>query len=405
MTTRPHWQNSTYPIIVFSHLDWDGVWQRPQQFISRFGRTHKVLFVEQTTRSGGDNASRAEFREVAEHPNLTVVKMEIANSKWDSKAQFNEDRRKLLTKYLRSREDLQDPVLWFYDPMAVRAYAGQLNERAIVYDCMDQLSQFRGAPPDLIEDEQHLLEIADVVFTGGPKLYKSKKPHNPNCHCYGCGVDVDHFGKALLEDTPIPVDLVRLKKPVLGFFGVVDERMDYELLEKLAAADPDWNVVIIGPACKVDPASFPKRPNLHFLGRREYKELPSYCKGFDVCLMPFAINEATEYINPTKAQEYMATGTPIVSTPIEDVVLQFNNIVKIGRSHAEFIQHCRRCIENPEPEAVKRGLLRADSMRWDAIVESLRQHIDEVLQEAGSGASRSQENVGKGGSEAVGSRR
>src|SRR6185369_8619728 len=195
-------------------------------------------------------------------------------------------------------------------------------------------------PPAIVEREARLLKVADVVFTGGRKLFESKSQHHSNCHFYGCGVDIDHFGKARLPETPIPDDVGQLRKPILGFFGVVDERMDYELVAKLADANPNSSVVIIGPAIKVEEASLPKRPNLHWLGGRDYAQLPSYCKAFDVCLMPFALNEATEYINPTKALEYMATGRNIVSTPVADVVRNFGSVVRIAHTHDEFIRSC-----------------------------------------------------------------
>ena len=199
--------------------------------------------------------------------------------------------------------------------MAVTAFAGQMGEQAIVFDCMDQLSQFRGAPKELIRRERELLNMADVVFAGGPKIGRDKIKYNPNTHSYGCGVDVKHFGKARLASTEVPADVAGLTGPVFGFFGVVDERMDYALVAALADAHPQGHVVIVGPMTKVDPALIPQRPNLHWLGGRDYALLPAYVKKFDVCLMPFALNEATEYINPTKALEYMATGKPIVSTP------------------------------------------------------------------------------------------
>ena len=216
--------------------------------------------------------------------------------------------------------------------MAVTAFAGHMDERAIVFDCMDQLSQFKGAPKELIRRERELLNAADVVFAGGPKIGREKIKYNTNTHSYGCGVDVKHFGKARSKTTEIPADVAHLTGPVFGFFGVVDERMDYQLVARLADANPEGHVVIIGPMTKIDPAFVPQRPNLHWLGGRDYSLLPAYVKKFDVCLMPFAINEATEYINPTKALEYMATARPIVSTPVEDVVLQFSAVVKISQT-------------------------------------------------------------------------
>jgi glycosyltransferase involved in cell wall biosynthesis len=170
-----------------------------------------------------------------------------------------------------------------------------------------------------------------------------------------------------------------LNKPILGYFGVVDERLDYELIAKLADADPKWNIVMVGPTAKVDANALPKRANLHWLGRREYDQLPSYTKAFDVCLMPFALNEATEYINPTKALEYMATGRPIVSTAVPDVVSNFSAAVNIAISQDCFVEMCVRALTNPDEEAIQRGLSMANDNQWDAIVAKLEGHIEDAL--------------------------
>jgi glycosyltransferase involved in cell wall biosynthesis len=211
-------------------------------------------------------------------------------------------------------------------------------------------------------------------------MCESKSRFNKNCHFYGCGVDVKHFSQARLPQTEIPAD-VRFGegKMVLGYFGVVDERLDYELIGKLAQANPNWHVAIIGPACKVDPATFPQAPNLHWLGRREYAELPAYTKAFDVCLMPFAMNQATEFINPTKALEYMATGRPIVSTPVPDVVSNFGKVVKIARTHQEFIDFCRNETLQPDESAIARGIQMAEENQWESIVQKLEGHIEDAF--------------------------
>jgi glycosyltransferase involved in cell wall biosynthesis len=275
----------------------------------------------------------------------------------------------------------QRPVQWFYDPMAAPPHIGQFNERAVVYDCMDELSQFKFAPPEIVTRERELLARADVVFTGGRKMCESKSRFNKNCHFYGCGVDVKHFSQARLPQTEVPADLrFGEGKPVLGYFGVVDERLDYELIDKLAKANPGWHVAIIGPACKVDPAHFPQHPNLHWLGRREYAQLPQYTKGFDVCLMPFAMNEATEFINPTKALEYMATGRPIISTPVPDVVSNFGSVVKIARTHDAFIELCQQEALAPDEGAINRGIRMAEENQWEAIVQKLEEHIADVFE-------------------------
>jgi glycosyltransferase involved in cell wall biosynthesis len=275
--------------------------------------------------------------------------------------------------------DFERPVQWFYDPMAVPAFAGQMGEALTVYDCMDELSRFRCAPPAIVEREGELLDLADVVFTGGHKLFESKSRFNDNCHFYGCGVDVQHFGAARAAATAIPPELAALPRPVLGYFGVVDERLDYELIAKLAEHNPGWSIAMVGPVLKVDARSLPQRPNIHWLGQRPYAELPSLCKGFDLCLMPFALNEATEFINPTKALEYMATGRNIISTAVPDVVRNFGSVVKVAGTPEEFVLQCDEMLRHPDHGAIARGLSMASENSWDSIVAQLEHHVEEAL--------------------------
>jgi glycosyltransferase involved in cell wall biosynthesis len=244
---------------------------------------------------------------------------------------------------------------------------------------MDELSKFRGAPPEMVERELQLLRCADLVFTGGRRLFESKSQLHENCHFYGCGVDSEHFGKARAAETIVPAELASLKPPVLGYFGVIDERIDYELLAQLASARPDWSIVMVGPVTKVDPNTLPRSANLHWLGQRPYSELPAICKGFDLCLMPFALNEATEFINPTKALEYMATGRMIIGTEVRDVVHNFGSVVKIARTHEEFLSLCDNALDRPDSEAIGRGLKMAKQNSWDCIVAQLEKHLAEEL--------------------------
>ena len=232
--------------------------------------------------------------------------------------------------------------------MVAPAMLGKFDTAAVVYDCMDELANFRFAPPDLPAREATLLGAADVVFTGGYQLFTRKQRHHRNVHLYGCGVDLAHYAKARDPETQIPADIASLPRPILGYFGVIDERLDYGLIESLARAFDGGSVVMIGPYAKVDPATLPMRPNLHWLGQRDYADLPAYTKGFDACLMPFALNDATENINPTKTLEYMAAGKPVISTAVADVVRHFAPIVQVGHTHAEFIELAARACSQPD---------------------------------------------------------
>jgi glycosyltransferase involved in cell wall biosynthesis len=371
-----------YPIVVHSHLCWDGVWQRPQQFLSRLSKRHRILFVEGPNLVSSDDFPGYKLIPVKEYGNVTVMQTFFPRSRFSDGRWVDAKRLQLLHEALSGplKGQFERPVQWFYDPMAAPAHLDALHERAVVYDCMDELSQFRFAPPEIVSRERMLLAKADVVFAGGRRMCESKSRFNSNCHFYGCGVDVKHFSQARLPHTEIPLDVqFGDGKAVLGYFGVVDERLDYELLDKLAKANPNWHVVIIGPPCKVDPATFPWHRNLHWLGRREYAQLPQYTKAFDVCLMPFAMNEATEYINPTKALEYMATGRPIVSTPVPEVVTNFGSVVKISGDHHKFIELCRNEALQPDENAIARGIQMAEENQWEVIVQKLEGHIADVF--------------------------
>ena len=372
----------SYPIIVHCHLHWDFVWQRPQQFHSRLSARHRILFVEGPRVYSGTMPPHFTLRPSDEYPNVTVMQTHFNETDWAKGGAFIDAmRRELLDEALRGplKGKFERAVQWFYDPMAVESHLGHHGAVATVYDCMDELSQFKFAPPELISRERRLLYNADVVFAGGRKMAENKTRFNANTHFYGCGVDVAHFGKARAASTEIPADIAHLDGPILGYFGVVDERLDYDLIAQLADARPDWNIVMVGPTAKVSPEDLPQRPNLHWLGGRPYEQLPSYTKAFDVCLMPFALNEATEYINPTKALEYMATATPVVSSAVPDVCSNFSSVVKIAATPAEFVAMCREQVAQPDEMAVERGLKMAHENTWEAIVTKLEGHIEKAL--------------------------
>jgi glycosyltransferase involved in cell wall biosynthesis len=274
------------------------------------------------------------------------------------------------------------PVQWFYSPANAPAMLGAFNEIAVVYDCMDELAQFRFAHPDLPRRERLLLANADVVFTGGRKLYEAKRRYHRNVHFFGCGVDASHFAKARQAETAIPADVANLPQPVFGYFGVIDERIDYELIALLAEKNPDASVVMVGPVVKVDPASLPSASNIHWLGKREYAELPGYVKGFTTCLMPFALNEATEFINPTKTLEYMAAGKPIVSTALSDVVHNFTPVVRVAKSRGEFVNLTVKAARNPDLVLLTEGLRKASNASWENVIAKMRGLISDAINDA-----------------------
>jgi len=309
-----------YGMIVFCHLRWDFVYQRPQHIISRMAKNTKVLMIEEPWHRPDQEGSRLTIV----NENLHVLQPNVISI---------EEIAQVLPQYVKNNSV---NVGWFYSASFVPLLS-HFNFGTVIYDCMDELTLFKGAPEKLIEQEKYLLANADVVFTGGKSLYESKSQHHANVHCFPSSVDQNHFEKAL-NGIAIPDDLARIEGPVVGYFGVIDERIDYDLLNAIALAKPDINFVMLGPLAKVHEDELPRQQNIHYLGMKDYADLPAYLKGFNIAMMPFALNDATKYISPTKTLEYMAAGKPIISTAIKDVVRDYKNCVKIIANAEEFVQ-------------------------------------------------------------------
>jgi len=285
--------------------------------------------------------------------------------------------QQMLEKITADRK-LHSPVAWLYTPMALPLLTS-LGPSAIVYDCMDELSAFLQAPRQLLQRERALLRTADVVFTGGPSLYRSKKPRHESVYCFPSSVDQAHFAQAC--DPSIEHEEQRaLARPRLGFYGVIDERMDFGLIALLADRHPDWQIVMVGPVVKIDAASLPLRTNIHYFGQRSYAELPGFLAGWDVCLLPFAMNDATRFISPTKTLEYMAAGKPIVSTPVRDVAEPFGEIAFIGNTHSQFIESCERALD-PSLAKNRAALAReaVGNTSWDATAAQMHDIIQRIV--------------------------
>ncbi|MFN7993782.1 MAG: FAD-dependent oxidoreductase [Bryobacteraceae bacterium] len=284
-----------------------------------------------------------------------------------------------LLRQLLDEEDIRQYLLWFYTPMAL-PLAQELRPAAVVYDCMDELSAFLNAPPELLRHEAHLLQLADVVFTGGPSLYQAKKDRHPNVYCFPSSVDAKHFASAI--EVSEAADQAVLPHPRLGFYGVIDERMDLRLLAAMADAHPEWQIVMVGPVVKIRPDELPRRPNIHYFGQRTYEQLPTYLGGWDVCLLPFARNESTRFISPTKTLEYMAAGKMIVSTPITDVAQPYGGIVYLGGTPDEFIAGCEKALAATGQERASRTRRMEEVLSrtsWDSTTQSMEQAIDKTL--------------------------
>lgn len=363
-------------IIALSHLRWDFVYQRPQHLFSGLSSTHRIFFVEEPVHHDSSQPSW-QFENAA--PNITICRPATPSQA----PGFHEQQLPHLLHLMQElpgRLGIDEYVLWFYTPLALPAVSG-LQPLAIVYDCMDELSAFLGAPPELLRREEELLAKSDLVFTGGPSLYRSKKDRHPRTWCFPSSVDAKHFATAtngMAEAT----DQADLPHPRLGYYGVIDERMDLPLLQSLAESHPEWRIVMVGPVVKIDPATLPRNPNIRYFGQRPYQQLPSYLKGWDVCLMPFARNKSTEFISPTKTLEYMAAEKMIVSTPITDVAEPYGDLVFLGGAPEEFIQACEQALTLDPAERARRQVGMREVLgqtSWASTVSRMSQLLSEAV--------------------------
>lgn len=372
--------SNDFAVVVFSHLRWDFVYQRPQHLLSRLAAQHRVIFVEEPISDGHARSSWERSRPMRNvfvyRPHTPINMPGFCDEQLPSLAP--------LMPQLVAQENLSDYVVWLYTPMAL-PLAQLLSPCAVIYDCMDELAMFLNAPPQLLAREAALLQWADVVFTGGPSLYRAKQGRHTNLHCLPSSVDAQHFRQVAASATETlseAADQQPLPRPRLGFYGVIDERIDLPLLDTLAQAHPDWQLVMVGPVVKINPASLPRHPNLHYLGQRKYEQLPAYLAGWDLCLLPFAHNHATRFISPTKTLEYMAAERMIVSTPITDVAGPYGDIVYLGDTPQLFITACEQALnaspaERAERVARMRRVLAHTS--WDRTARATTQLMTEAI--------------------------
>jgi UDP-galactopyranose mutase len=347
-------------MLVMSHLRWDFVFQRPQHLMTRAARTHEVLFFEEPVEEDGATPRLDSF---ARDAGVTVLRPVLPRglSREVSIAQ----QQALLDTVLRPRA-VRPLVLWFYSPMFARM-AANIAADVVVYDCMDELSAFRGAPPEMLEMERRLLARADLVFTGGRSLYEAKRDRHASVHCFPSSIDAAHFGKAR-GTLPEPEAMRGIARPRLGFFGVIDERLDTDLVAKLATLRPDWSLVMIGPVVKIDPALLPQAANIHWLGGRDYRELPEHLAHWDIGFMPFALNESTRFISPTKTPEFLSAGLPVVSTAVTDVVRDYGDpgLVEIAQDAPEMALKVEALLRRPRQEWLARVDQRLAAGSWDS---------------------------------------
>lgn len=374
-------KNRTYlhpslDLVCFSHLRWDFVYQRPQHLLTRCARDRRVFFVEEPI--FGEGSMRLDVSEREGGVRVVVPYLpDGLRSEVATVAVLKEMTRRLFNEHA-----IREYVFWYYTPMAL-SFTSQFSPVAAIYDCMDELSAFKGAHSSLQELEKRLFQHVDLVFTGGQTLFEAKRYQHPAVYPFPSSIDVPHFNQARVAKVD-PLDQAHIPHPRLGFFGVIDERFDIELLDSVATSRPDWHFIMIGPVVKIDPDSLPKRPNIHYLGSKKYEVLPEYLAGWDVALLLFARNDSTRFISPTKTPEYLAAGKPVISTSIRDVVRPYGELklVHIADTTADFLLAAEEVLA--DSGANDTWLAQVDNflsgMSWDKTWAQMSVLLDQVIQ-------------------------
>jgi UDP-galactopyranose mutase len=365
--------NKIKNVICFAHLRWDFVFQRPQHLLSRCAKESNVYYFEEPIFSNTENHLQTKKSK----ENVTVITPHIREGLTEQQVyKFLEEA---LGKYIRANA-ITDYLFWYLTPMAI-PFTQRLNPLLVVYDCMDELSCFKGAHPDILKHETSLIGIADVVFTGGHHLYEYKKKRHSNIHPFPSSIDQKHFEGGI--GSPDPDDQAAIPHPRVGFFGVIDERMDIELLGSLAISMPNVHFVMIGPVVKIKHEALPKSDNIHYLGQKNYQELPQYLANWDVAFLPFAKNDSTRFISPTKTPEYLCAGKPVVSTSIRDVVMPYGEegLVHIADSVQDFSRAIGKALGQKNDNRWKnkvKNMLKTNS--WDLTWANMKKKIMTTLE-------------------------
>lgn len=368
--------NKTLPdLICLSHLRWNFVWQRPQHLLSRFAKKQRVFFVEEPYVTD-DPLPRLE---VKEHPESGVRVAVPFVPKERAEAGETEAILHELFDTLFVDQNIGEFFFWYYTPMAFE-WTKHKNPLAVIYDCMDELSAFKNAPAELLEREKQLFDAADLVFTGGQSIFENKRDKHDRVFCFPSSIETEHFAQAR-NITEEPEDQKNIAHPRFGFIGVIDERLDIDLVGKIAALRPEWQFVMIGPVVKISEDDLPRAANIHYLGGKQYADLPKYLASWDAALLPFALNESTKYISPTKTPEYLAAGLPVVSTPIKDVVRPYGEmgLVHIADTPEGFVQSCEEALKENREERLPKVDEFLSKSSWDKTQRQMAELIEELI--------------------------
>ena len=367
-----------HDVVCFSHLGWDFVYQRPQHLMTRCAAQRRVFYVQEPVR--GASEARLDYRLCPSGVHIVIPHIPDSGDE-------NSVLEALVDNFFREQA-IQSYWLWYYTPMAL-PWSRHLKPVGVIYDCMDELSAFKNAPPQLRQLERELLNKAHLVFTGGMSLFEAKRDQHPRVYPFPSSIDVPHFAKAR-KFVADPDDQKHIPHQRLGFCGVIDERMDLDLVAAVADAQPDWHWVMVGPVVKISHSDLPQRSNIHFLGMKAYTELPSYLAGWDVAVLPFARNESTRFISPTKTPEYLAAGRPVVSTSIRDVVTPYATLglVHIADQASEFVTAVNKALG----EDAKQRLSQVDALlaqnSWSHTWGRMTKLMDDVIQQPTQSLSR-----------------
>jgi len=359
-------------IICFSHLRWNFVYQRPQHLLTRLAEHFRIFYFEEPF-----CCAQADSYHIESSDNVHVVTTRLSSE--PNNPDIYQKQQRIINNIMLSHQ-VKDYILWYYTPMAL-LFTANLKPVITVFDCMDELSAFLYAPPLLKQLEKEMMAKADIVFTGGHSLYTAKRNQHANIHSFPSSIDKKHFAKAR-KIQPDPEDQKNIGYPRFGFYGVIDERFDIELIRGVATKRPDWNFIIVGPVVKIDESILPRNPNIHYVGSKCYNELPAYLSGWDIAMVSFALNESTKFISPTKTPEYLAGGKPVISTSIKDVVETYGNngLVHIADTVDEFIAVAEKELNQKNKSKWLNTVdhfLADDS--WDNTVTKMRQLMYESI--------------------------
>jgi hypothetical protein len=380
-------QSGDFDVICISHVPWRHIWQRNHHTMTRLARSRRVVYLQQFGPAYIHVFARwapGIFRDWAARHELVFVRLPLLYPGESRFAWAMRLNRWIMGTHLRWLEwqlGLRNTVLWFYYPGT--AYVLDVFQpAAVVYDIQDEYSAFYWAPRDIGRREQMLLERADLLFAGTHALYQKKiSPSGAPRHFFPCGVEFDHFHAAapgVCASLAEPKELRKIGRPRLLYMGLIDARIDGDLLAQVCARRPNWHVVMIGP---VDRGNFDadglaaRFANIHFLGKADYARLPAFLAHCDVCLMPWKINELTLHINPTKTLEYLATCRPVVSISLPDLEAFFGPAVALARDADGFVAACDDALAGRLSDRVERGLAMARAYSWDTVVAQMKGYV------------------------------